>query len=688
MPTSTFIDFDSKKSRRQEEARREEAPALVPSVVMGAILGALGALVFACWEGGILGRAGLLLPTEGRLVGTLVVYAVTGAVCGLLPGLLRRRGANWTFAAMMLFGAWLLSGKLGMGFAEAGGMAWMAVLLLLPAAIVIGLVVTASELPDGVKLGAAAACFVVLAIGLPLNTYLLGGAASRLALMVDVAVLLVSLVAGALVAAVVGTAGRAGATLPLALGAIAGAFLVWPVFEPAEVTWPQAQSDAHPPVVLVVVDTLRADHLGLHGYDRPTSPHLDRIARRGVVYTDASSSAPWTLPSVASILTGQVPARHGAGVNLGTGTEQSPLRPSMPLLPTRLEEAGYVSVGIVTNPFLTATFGFNQGFDVYDDHQMPAAMPAAVHPLWVLGIDPTRWPLYRPAGAITDRAVEFLSSQEHATWFLLVHYMDVHGPHLPDSEDVEAVGTSLHGELVDDYDASIHEVDRHLGRLLESIPSNAWVFITSDHGEQLIEKRAHVGQNAPAGTRHGHSLYQEQLHVPLVVLGPGVGGQRVSRPVSTLDITPTVLKKVGLELPDRMSGHPLPEIAGGSTAEHPIYADSLRFGVEQQMVRRGKDKLVRWHNQGVLLFDLQANPEESQAVSVQSSQEVQGLIRRLEAELPPVGVASVGARVPMGAEVKLLLERLGYTTAPEPEPWDEPAEEPVEEEPVEEDEPP
>ncbi|MBW2255095.1 MAG: sulfatase-like hydrolase/transferase [Deltaproteobacteria bacterium] len=671
MPTSTLIDFEKPKTPRQGGAQQREMHALLPSVVMGVVMGAVGALVFACWEGGILGRMGQPLPTEGLLVATLVVYALVGAVFGLLPGLLRRRGADWAFATMMLFGAWLLSGKLGMAFLEAGSPGWMAVLLLLPAGMVVGAVVSASEIPDGVKLGAAAMAFVVLAIGLPVNTHLLGSITSQLALMVDVAVLLAGLVAGTLVAAVVGTVGRAGAALPLVLGALGGGFLVWPVLEPAGLTWPRATSDAHPPVVLVVVDTLRADHLGLYGYDRPTSPNLDRIARRGVVYTDASSSAPWTLPSMGSILTGQVPSRHGAGVNLGDGNERPPLRPSMPLLSTRLQEAEYVTAGITTNPFVTATFGFQQGFDVYDDHVMPAAMPAAVHPLWVMGIDPIRWPLYRPADTITDRALDFVSSQEHSAWFLLVHYMDVHGPHRPDPEDVEAVGVGQRGDLVDDYDAAIHKVDRHLGRLFEELPRNAWVFVTSDHGEQLVEKRVHVGQNVPAGTRHGHTLYQDQLHVPLVVLGPGVGGRRVSRTVSTLDITPTILQKLRLELPDRMSGHPLPEVVGGSTTPHMVYADSLRFGVEQQMVRHGKDKLVRWHTQGVLLFDLQANPEESQAVSAQSSQETQALIRRLEGELPPVGVASVRDRVPIGAEVKLLLERLGYTNAPEPEPAEE-----------------
>jgi len=639
---------------------------------MGLVLGTVGALVFACWEGGVLCRTGLSLPTGAMLVSTLVVYAVCGAVCGLLPGLLRRRGADWAFAAMMLFGAWLISGKVGMGFLEAGGSGWMAVLLVLPAGMIVGVVVTATDIPDGVKLGAAAMAFVVLAIGLPVNTYLLGSTTSRLAVLVDVAVLLAGLVAGGVVAAVVGTAGRAGVALPLALGALGGAFLIWPAREPVETTWPVATSDAHPPVVLVVVDTLRADHLGLYGYHRPTSPNLDRIARGGIVYEDASASAPWTLPSVASLLTGQVPARHGAGVNLGYGNEETPLRPSMPLLSTWLREDGYVTAGITTNPFLTAAYGFNQGFDRYDDQAMPAAMPAAVHPLWVMGIDPTRWPLYRPAETITDRALAFVSAQEHSAWFLLVHYMEVHGPYRPSAEDIQAVGLGGQGELVDGYDASIHLVDRELARLLEALPRNAWVFVTSDHGEQLLEKRIHAGRDVPPGTRHGHSLYQEQLHVPLVVLGPGVGGRRVSRPVSTLDLTPTILKKVGLEVPDRMSGHPLVEVAGGSTAEEMIYADSVRYGVEQQMVRHGKDKLVRWYTQGVLLFDLKANPEETQAVSAQSNQETQALIRRLEAELPPVGVAAVRAPVPVGAEVKLLLERLGYTTAtPEPEPVEE-----------------
>lgn len=651
------------RRRRSEEELLDPGPSRIVTAVGGAVLGALGALVFATWEAAVVGRAGLALPAAGLAVEALVLYLVTGAVLGGIAGAFRFRGARWALATVLVAGAWLLCGKAGMVLAEAGATPWVAPFFLLPVGLLVGAIAAQLEAPESLHLGAATALFLLLALGLPLNQHVLGSPLAPVSLLVDLAVLIVAFLGAGVVVGLSGVVGQRGVVLPLVLGGVLGVLAAWPVLDRAPPDWPRSTTDAHPPVVLVVVDTLRADHLATYGHHRVTSPNLDRWARSGLVYEDVTATSSWTLPSVASILTGREAARHGAGVNLGRGNSRSPLRPDVETLPALLQEAGYATAGVVTNPWLTAAFGFDRGFGHYDDLVAVAALPVGLHPLQVLGLDPFGWPLYREAAAVTDQALSFVEAQEHRSWFLLVHYMDVHGPFVLEEQDVAAVGDAGQGALYDAYDASIHEVDRHLARLLEALPPGAWVFVTSDHGEQLLEKRD-VGGDVPAGTRHGHTLYQEQLHVPLIVRGPGVGGRRVARPVATTDIFPTVLRLVDLEVPGRATGRPLVEVVGGTAStDRVLFADSVRFGAEQQAARRGRYKLLRWYQGPMRLYDLVEDPGELMPLSRSSDAEVTRLIHELEGALPPVGLADVAEPVPIGAEVQHLLERLGYLEA-------------------------
>src|SRR5690606_18234542 len=185
-------------------------------------------------------------------------------------------------------------------------------------------------------------------------------------------------------------------------------------------------------------------------------------------------------------------------------------------------------------------------------------------------------------------------------------------------------------------------------RLLAALPRKAWVVVTSDHGEQLTERRE-VPVGAPADTRHGHTLYQEQLHVPLIVWGPGVSPRRVHRPVSLLAIAPTLMKLASIEIPERVMGAPLAEIAGGESADRPILADSVRWGPGQQAVREGPHKRIRWHGGGWRLFEL-AGDVAGTELETAGNQERQALARRLEAQLPQVGLARLEPAPPLGFE--------------------------------------
>ncbi len=646
------------KERSQEPKRPlRRSPPRPLATLIGAVLGALAALVFGLWEVAVVGRAGLVLPDAETLPLVVALQAGTGALLGFLVGFVGRFGASWWLGWVVAFAGWLLGGKLGMAIAESGGGAWAGPMLLVPGALAVGLIAGGTEIEDDKKAAAGTAMFVLLALGLPANLHLVGDPFGRLALLVDLAALLVAVVLTA-VAWMVGAArDRHGPLVPLVvLGALGGG-AAWSLGLRDAPVWPVATRADLPPIVLVVVDTLRADHLGVYGYQKPVSPRLDARARRALIYDDATAAAPWTLPSVASLLTGQLAARHGAGPNVGAGVTLSPLRPDVPYLPEELAAGGYVTAAITTNPFISSAFGLQRGLHRFDEAVQPVAMPAAAHPLHVLGLD--LWPPYRDAATITDQALAFLSAQPRGGYFLLVHYMDVHGPFTPTEADRAAVGVGDRGGLVDAYDASIHKVDRELERLLAAVPSHAWVVLTSDHGEQLTEKRD-LPLGAPLGTRHGHTLYQELLRVPLLVWGPRVTPRRVARPVSLLDVTPTLLAVAGRPALARAAGGALPEVVGGAPPERTLLADSVRWGPEQQAVREGDYKLIRRQGQGWRLYALRDGAVEGEDVQVAGSQDLQAIARRLEAQLPQIGLAALEGPAPLGFELRALLRRLGY----------------------------
>jgi HPt (histidine-containing phosphotransfer) domain-containing protein len=181
------------------------------------------------------------------------------------------------------------------------------------------------------------------------------------------------------------------------------------------------------PIVLVVIDTLRADRLESPSVHTPT---LDALVGGGLTFDRAWSPAPWTLPAFGSLLTGLPPSEHGAGV-------AGSLEASVDTVAERLAEAGYATAAVVTNPWLLRAYGLDQGFQVYDDRLGPSARPLGLHPASVLGWEPVPWPLMRSAAEVTEAALGLLESQPGSRWFLLVHFMDVHGPHdlPPDASD-------------------------------------------------------------------------------------------------------------------------------------------------------------------------------------------------------------------------------------------------------------
>jgi len=304
-------------------------------------------------------------------------------------------------------------------------------------------------------------------------------------------------------------------------------------------------------VLFILVDTLRADRLGSYGYERDTSPGLDRMADSGVRFARTLAQSSWTKASMASMWTGLLPARTGI-------TRFDQVLPEEALMPAEvLREAGFQTIGLYRNGWVAPTFGFDQGFDVY---QRPIQLPL---PPEVRRENPTLTEVGSDEGLVAS-AVEFLRLQGHERWFLYLHLMDVH-EYLYDEESAR-----FGLRYSDVYDNSILWTDGVLEILFEHIAEVGHVYytlivLTSDHGEAFGE-RGFEG--------HARKVYRETTEVPFLIsfpfrLEPGIV---VERRTSNIDVWPTVLDLIGHELPGSDGRSLRDEIlasARGESAESP-----------------------------------------------------------------------------------------------------------------------
>jgi len=314
---------------------------------------------------------------------------------------------------------------------------------------------------------------------------------------------------------------------------------------------PGASSQRGADVLLITIDTLRADRLGLLGYGRPTTPAIDRFFADGRIYLRAYSSAASTSPSVASILTGLLPHEHR--VRLLFQLVPDDVRLVTDYLPPDYLKAAFVSNVVLTDE---AT-GIAGRFDHYDDFLDERESSRAVYE--------------RSARRNTDAALRWLEKGGAGArpLFLWIHYIDPHGPYRPPQDwprsfrhgtpqplDPEQVipymrepGVSDAGAYVDAYDEEIAYLDSQIGRLLEGYGAlrpieEALVAFTADHGESMMEHDKWF--------RHGHQVYEEVVRVPLLVRGPGVVAGRSDRLAQGIDLAPTILRFVGVEPPPAM----------------------------------------------------------------------------------------------------------------------------------------
>lgn len=363
-----------------------------------------------------------------------------------------------------------------------------------------------------------------------------------------------------------------------------------------------------PNVVLVVVDTFRADHAGCYGYERNTTPHIDALASDGILFRKAIASASWTLPSIGTIMTSQYPAVLGIeGPDVIIGNR-------FLFLAELLREKNYLTKGIVSHHLVSARLGFGQGFDSLD---MENAQ----------GHDHTSSP------SLTEKAISFLTAANDEPFFLFLHYFDPHydyilhddydfypdydGPpyngmsilelkrHVPDmAEDDLAYVRAL-------YDSELAFTDAHIGSIFDELRNlgmydNSLIIVTGDHGEEFAERGEYwIG--------HCRTLYQELIHVPLIIKLPGSHkAVVVEEYVGLIDLMPTIMEFLSIEMP---AGY---EHQGQAfDLENPkgldgrrIISETKRLATKQSVMLNGW-KLIRDLEKGSAeLFDLDEDPRE------------------------------------------------------------------------------
>jgi len=442
-------------------------------------------------------------------------------------------------------------------------------------------------------------------------------------------------------------------------------------------------SRERPNVLLIVADTLRADRLGVYGNQAKLTPFLDELAARGVVFPHAYAASSWTNPSVASLMTSRHQSQHQVlsfvsvlGLNEITLAEV-------------LRANGWATAGFSANGGLAQNMGFAQGFEHYEAYKT-RELPDVRKMFW-----PTE-----PAATLNRNALAWLDGDAQGRpAFLYLQYMEPHTPYAPppdaldhvmqgaphpDLEDVNLVASIAHVRDTDPdklvaiqqaYDATVFQLDRELRALFQALDErgffeHAIVVVTADHGEEF---RDHGGMG------HGKTLYNEVVHVPLLMLTPGNTSARVVETVTPLvDVAPTVLDLAGVRPPKTFAGQSVCSLLGPGVrcGQAPVRADGSALselnsnanidrpvpGPHRHALIVGDDKvLTGFEPDQVQFYDLQADPGEQNPAAFDPPTQ-QALRRRLEAM---IGEASQDATAPstrpVDDETRDRLRALGYT---------------------------
>ncbi len=405
------------------------------------------------------------------------------------------------------------------------------------------------------------------------------------------------------------------------------------------------RSEGRPSLLLITLDTTRADRLGCYGYNNGLTPALDRLAHEGVLFEQAFTEVPTTLPSHASMMTGLHPPEHGLRVN-GTRT----LDIALPTLAETLHERGYRTAAFIASATLDSQNGLDRGFETYQDDMADSYPHDESEPLTS----------YRPGDVVTDLALEWLANGDERPFFCWVHLFDPHNPYF---EHEALKGTRFEGEK--SYDAEIAFMDMQVARLIEQLVSSGTregvlVVAAGDHGEGLSGDRERG---------HGFMLYEATLHVPLIFSQPGriPEGRRVHAMVSLVDLHPTLLEMLGFDDLEMRSGRSLARaVRGGDIEPASCYGETdlplTSFGWSPlRSLTTPRWKYIRSPRRH--LYDRAADPLESENIFASNPEVAEELERELRA-MEEGMILHAAAEVDLTTEQIQRLASLGYVAGP------------------------
>ncbi|MCH8004564.1 MAG: sulfatase-like hydrolase/transferase, partial [Nanoarchaeota archaeon] len=400
---------------------------------------------------------------------------------------------------------------------------------------------------------------------------------------------------------------------------------------------PKAELKDYPNILLIEIDALRADHLSLYGYSFNTSPNIDRLAKDAVVFDTAISPAIISLPATASIFTGKYVSHHGASVV----NQQLDIKETT--LAEILKVKGYNTAGFVAGVFNKGKYGIGQGFNTYKDRM---DFFEFAHTFERFGLRETLFTLIPNYESLMKQDITVISPEvnkgvlkwfkknRYQPFFLYVHYVEPHGPWNLDNEYIKDFGNTIRDypkippslekfekppkDIIDAlfqlYDAEIKYTDNYVGKLLNkldelNIKDNTIIIITSDHGVDVYEHGISIGK----------SIYQSRIHVPLIIYYPKeLKPQRIRTPVSTIDIFPTILDMIDMEVPDDIDGVSLLPLMTGKDVYGKEFVASERYGrpgiedaLQQIAIIKGDWKLIEIRGSEILspgLYNLRTDP--------------------------------------------------------------------------------
>ena len=357
-------------------------------------------------------------------------------------------------------------------------------------------------------------------------------------------------------------------------------------------------------IIVIAVDTLRADHLGCYGYERDTSPNIDSLAEGGTLFENCIATSPWTFTSFASMFSGQYPSTNGA-------TTVSKLFPdNTETFAEILSGKGFLTGAVSNNVWFSPSFNLLQGFDSHRDFAN-----IAEHSF--------------------EYAKNWLFENRDVDCMFFIHIVDPHLPYSPPGEWAKKYGAEYRGpyetafsgveeyragkleippqlndHLIDLYDGEIAYMDAALGKFISALETTflmegTTVIFTADHGEEFFDH---------GSFEHGHTMYNELLHVPLIIKGNGFkAGAKVDKTVSPMDLFATLLGRYGAVLPGDVPSIDLADVIKGDAGKgRNIYSEQIYFGDEQSALTDGKYKYIYHLNDGAEeLYDLESDPKET-----------------------------------------------------------------------------